>query len=115
MKKNIIIKKHEEFNDIIKNGKKIISKYFIINYIENNYVNSRFGISVGTKLGNAVLRNKYKRKMRSIIDENSLIHDLKKDFIIIFRKNGLNVEYINLKKDFDKLIENKFQRSHHEK
>lgn len=105
MKKKYIVKTHEEFNNIINSGKKINSKYFVINYKKNDFNYSRYGVSVGTKLGNAVIRNKYKRKMRAIIDENESISSYKYDFIILLRKSGIGEEYIKLKKDFDYLID----------
>ncbi len=104
MKKKIIVKTHREFNNIINKGKKINSKYFVIYYDKNNLNISRYGISVGTKLGNAVFRNKYKRKIRSIIDSNSTIKEYKKDFIIILKKSGSNKKYKDLKEDLDNLV-----------
>ena len=104
MKKKYIVKTHDEFNYIINNGRKKNSKYFVINYIDNKLYYSRYGVSVGTKLGNAVTRNKYKRKMRAIIDGNEKISSYKYDFIILLRKSGIGVDYKELKKDFDYLI-----------
>ena len=65
---------------------------------------SRFGISVGKKLGNAVFRNNHKRKIRMIIDQNINIKNNKKDFVIILKKNGSNLKYIELQKDFNELV-----------
>lgn len=104
MKKKNIVKSHQDFNILINNGKKISSKFFVIYYKNNNINRSRYGISVGTKLGNAVFRNKYKRKIRMIVDENNDISKYNKDFIILLRKNGTNLKYNELKEDFDKLI-----------
>lgn len=104
MKKRNIVKKKEDFNRIINNKNKKISRYFVMNYENNNLNYSRYGISVGTKIGNAVTRNKYKRKIRMIINENKNLDNLKKDFIIIFRKGGLNKKYNELREDFNMLI-----------
>ena len=69
MKKINILKNNYDFNRIIKEGKSYKYKDYII-YIEktenNNY---KFGISVGKKLGTAVMRNKLKRQIRNIIDK----------------------------------------------
>lgn len=88
MKKINIIKKNIEFNRIIKNTKVYKTKSYII-YIERKEQESfKFGISVSKKIGNAVIRNKIKRQIKSIIDKK----DYKNDFncIIIVRKNFLN-------------------------
>lgn len=104
MKKKYIVKSHQDFNAIIKTGKKVNGKYFVIYYKENNINHSRFGISVGKKLGNAVFRNNHKRKIRMIIDQNDNIKDKKSDFIIILKKNGSNLKYAELQKDFNELV-----------
>jgi ribonuclease P protein component len=70
MKKINIVKNSRDFDRIIKNNKPYIYKDYVI-YIENNTNDVyKFGISAGKKLGNAVNRNKIKRQIRSIIDEN---------------------------------------------
>lgn len=104
MKKKYVVKSHQDFNLIIKKGKKINGNYLVIYYTKNNINHSRFGISVGKKLGNAVFRNNHKRKIRMIIDQSIDIKNYKKDFIIILKKNGSNLKYVELQKDFNKLL-----------
>ena len=104
MKKSNIVKDNKEFNRIIDTGKKLVGNYFIIYYKDNNLKYSRYGISVGTKLGNAVTRNKYKRKIRMIITENNL-YNYSKDIIILMRKQGLNKSYQELNNNLLKLIQ----------
>lgn len=104
MKKKDIVKSHEEFNTLIKKGKQIHSKCFAIYYNKNQINHSRYGISVGTKLGNAVFRNKYKRKIRMLINENNTLYNKNCDYIIILRKNAIDLTYNDLKSDFDNLI-----------
>ena len=105
MKKKDIVKNNREFENIIQSGKQVKNNCFIIYYKKNINQKTRFGISVGKKLGNAVYRNKYKRKIRAIIDSNK--NDCLKgyDYIIILRGsakslkyNELNTAYIALNK-----------------
>lgn len=69
MKKKNIVKNNRDFNRIIQNNKPYKYKDYII-YMERINENSyHFGISVSKKLGNAVIRNKLKRQVRSIISK----------------------------------------------
>ena len=104
MKKKDIVKSKLDFNKIIKKGKSISNSSFVIYYMDNDIGHSRYGISVGTKLGNAVFRNKYKRKIRMIITNNkSILEQKEKDFIVIFRKAGISLEHKTLEKKFVEL------------
>lgn len=102
MKKINILKKNEDFNRIIKANKAYKNKNFII-YLEwNNSSNYHFGISVGKKIGNAVIRNKYKRRIKNIIDEK----DYKKSFncIIILKKEVLDLTFLEMKNSLFELF-----------
>lgn len=103
MKKINILKKNEEFTRIIKSTKAYKNKYYII-YLEwtNNDIYN-FGLSVGKKIGNAVNRNKYKRRLKNIIDEK----DYKKNFncIIILKKEVLDITFDEMRKSLFELFE----------
>ena len=84
MKKINIVKKNTEFNNIIKIGKKYSNDIFYIYIVDNSYSYNRYGISVSKKVGNAVTRNLYKRRIKDIIDDA----DIKfkgRDVVIISR------------------------------
>ena len=104
MKKKEIVKKTWEFDDIIKNGKCIKNRYFIIHTKDNDSLYSRYGISVSKKIGNAVTRNYYKRKIRSIIDNYKKQYNNKTDYIIILRKAALDLSHEQLQQEFFNLI-----------
>lgn len=106
MKKINIIKSNLDFSRIIRNNKSYKFNSFII-YLErkNNNELYKFGISVSKKLGNAVLRNKLKRQIKSIIDSNSYQNSF--NCIIILRKEILtksfNEKKVELNSIFSKL------------
>ena len=70
MKKINVLKSSRDFDRIIKSNKPYKYKDYII-YLERKTTDVyHFGISVGKKIGNAVVRNKIKRQIRSIISKN---------------------------------------------
>ena len=65
------IKKYSEFQKVIENGKVKKTSFFVSYTIPNELGYSRFGISVPKKTGNAVLRNRIKRQVRSAIGQST--------------------------------------------
>ena len=104
MKKRNIVKNNRDFNRIIKNNKPFKYKDYII-YIERiEDSDYHFGLSVSKKLGNAVVRNKLKRQLRSIISKNTY----QKNFncIIILGRGILNRTY----QEMDDNLQNAFSK-----
>ena len=86
MRKLYVVKHQHDFDRIITKNNFIKSNYFVI-YQENNDLKyDCFGISVGKKLGNAVVRNKNKRQIKDIIDKSNLSFKRENDYVIILRK-----------------------------
>ena len=101
MKKINIIKKNDNFKKIIDTGKLIKNNNYIIYYKNKKYKYYRFGISVGKKISNrAVVRNKLKRQIKNIIDNNKNEYQNSKDYIIILKKSCLEETYSDLEKSF---------------
>ncbi len=106
MKKINILKNSYDFERIIKNNKSIKGE-FCYYYIEKNNDENpyKFGISVSKKIGNAVIRNTYKRRIKSILDKNKYYNSF--NCIIILKKNVLDSNYkdieISINKDLKKL------------
>ena len=90
MKKEFRIKSNEEFSTLVKVGKRIKRNEFHIYYLQNIYSHNRFGVSVSTKIGNAVTRNKIKRQLRAIMDDFNKSSTKQHDIIVIAKQGFLN-------------------------
>lgn len=106
MRKLYIVKKQYDFDRIIKTGKMRKNKSYVIYYEKNDLPYDRFGISVGKKIGNAVNRNKHKRKLRAIIDNYKKLYVNNRDYIIILRGSAKDREYNELNQDFLVIMDN---------
>lgn len=91
MNKKYILRKNEEIEIVVKTGKKSVSKFFVIYYIESNNEFNQYCVSVSKKLGKAHVRNKIKRRIKDILMKNKM--DLGKKYVIIVRKEAVNVSY----------------------
>ena len=106
MRKLYIVKNQRDFDRIIKEGRYRKNSSYVIYYEKNNLPYDRFGISVGKKIGNAVNSNKYKRKLRAIIDNYKKLYVNSQDYIIILRGIAKEKEYKELENEFLQLMDN---------
>lgn len=105
MKKQYRVKKSNEIELILKNHKFFGNKYFTI-YKKENFETSnfRYALSVGKKIGNAVLRNKVKRQVRSIVDSLNIDLSMKVDIFIVVRPQVNNITYQEMTKELEYLF-----------
>ena len=98
MKSKIVaLSKNEEFKNLL-NQRKVSNKYVTIFFGKLiNKDNSKLNISFVTKkkIGNAVRRNKIKRRLRSIVNDAVKIISINFDFsiLVLAKESMLNNEY----------------------
>ena len=102
MKKRFRVKKEKDFSAIFRKGESFANRKFVIYRIyrlENNEQHFRVGLSVSKKLGNAVMRNQIKRRIRHILIEhkNQLVENV--DFVVIARKGVEILDYAEMEKN----------------
>ena len=101
----ITIKKRSEFIRSNKSSKKIHTQNIIIQKLESkkNENMPHFGFTITKKIGSAILRNKIKRRLKSIIREllksKDKYFDLSFNYILICKKEIVKVSYNDLKNE----------------
>ena len=109
--KLISLSKNEDFKSIL-GGKKISNKYLTIffkNISNKNYNKLNISFVAKKKIGNAVKRNKIKRRLRNIMNDatKKININLKYCYLLIAKVSVLNDPYENIKQtlltDFEKI------------
>ncbi len=99
------VKRHEEFQDIMRESKCEKSGFFAIYFQKSEIPFTRVGISVSKKNGNAVIRNKIKRQIRAITDEMTNYQDPLN--LIIVARNAYDInDFAKGKEQLSTLLQN---------
>jgi len=107
--KIVSLSKNEEFKRLLKK-KKISNKYVTIFFgiLDNkNSENLNISFVVKRKIGNAVKRNKIKRRLRNIMNEaiKKISIKLQYSYLVIAKPTMLNNEFNNIKENLFKIFE----------
>ena len=104
MKRREMIKDRKVFNNIIQTGSFYKNNLFVIYIKERKIENTKFGIAISNKTGKAHIRNKLKRKVRAIMDNNKKLFENKYDYIIMIRKACLEASFKEMNDSLVSLI-----------
>lgn len=108
MAKIISLKNQKEFDETNHSGLKRVGKYLIVVIAPTKTTEtscsdtkaSKLGMKVGRKFGNAVSRNKFKRRIRAILLELSKNFINPRRFIVIPRYEARSASFKALYEDF---------------
>jgi ribonuclease P protein component len=100
-----VLKKRAEFLAIAQKGKKWVTQSFVLQLSPSPPAEKisviRYGLTASGKIGNAVTRNRAKRRMRALIHEILPLYAMPgHDYILVARAATAVRDYADLKKDF---------------
>ena len=100
MKKQYRVKKSKEIEKILKNHRFSSSPYFTIYMKEQHETNHfRYAMSVGKKIGNAVVRNHLKRQIRAVVRTLNVIPTV--DVFIVARGKIVELDFQGIEKELN--------------
>jgi ribonuclease P protein component len=94
------IRKKKEFLFLYKKGNRYRGRYFTLIYLINDLSYSRMAVVASKKIGRAVVRNKVKRRLRTLYRRNKHMLQKNLDLVIIARKEAHEVPWQVLKDDY---------------
>ena len=100
VKHTVALKQNHEFRRLYSKGRSAVSPYFVL-YCRPN----RLGITTGVKLGNAVKRNRARRRIRELyrVEEQALLPGY--DIVVVARTRVIYGKYADLQRSFRRLTE----------
>lgn len=102
MKHTVPLKQNHEFRRLYSKGKSAVSPYFVIYCRRTGRPFNRLGITTGVKLGNAVKRNRARRRIRELYrtHEDKLL--LGYDIVVVARTRAVYGQYAELERSFSR-------------
>ena len=102
MKKTVTIKENRTFRRIYSKGRSAVTPFLVLYCRPNGRDHNRLGVTVSTKLGGAVVRNRARRRLREVyrLAQPSLRQGY--DIILVARSRAVNGPYDRLTAAFDK-------------
>ena len=103
MKRETTVKENYEFRRMYSKGKSGVSSCLVVYCRPNKFGHNRLGVTVSSKLGHAVVRNRMRRRFREIFRLAQPKMKQGYDMIIVGRSRAVRAEYRELEAAFEKV------------
>ena len=95
--KDVRVRRRGDFLRIQKHGRPKHSANFVVLWLDRSPPGeSRFGFSVSRRVGNAVVRNRVKRRLREFVRLHRTDIAVGRDFVVIAKPGAANISYVEL-------------------
>lgn len=92
----------KRFSQIHREGRSAANNLLVVRVLPNGLGHSRFGFMVSKRLGNAVIRNKVKRRLREVVRNTELRAGW--DAVFIARRGAERAKYDQLRRSAQNLL-----------
>ena len=104
MKKTVTIKQNHEFRRLYNKGQSAVMPSMVIYCRKSRLDHNRLGITVSTKLGCAVKRNRARRRLRELFRLAQPKMKQGYDVILVARTRAVTIPHKKLQADFDRAL-----------
>ena len=105
MNRATTLKENYEFRRMYAKGKSGVSPCLVVYCRPNHRAHNRLGITVGAKLGHAVVRNRVRRRLREIYRLNQPRMKQGYDVVLVGRVRAVSASYQELERAFLRVCE----------
>ena len=99
MKKTVSIKLNRDFRLLYKRGKSAVSPVLAVYARKNKNSSNRIGITVSTKVGKAVVRNRVRRRIREAYRLNESRFRMGTDIVVVARVRAASESFHEIEKN----------------
>jgi ribonuclease P protein component len=96
------LRKPAEYAVVYRGGRVRVNSLVVMHTLPNGLTWSRYGFSIGRRVGGAVARNRLKRRLREIVNKMPL--DEGWDIVFVVRPKAANVKYASLQGSVGSLL-----------
>ena len=104
MKKDVTIKQNHEFRRLYNKGLSAVTPSMVVYCRKSRFGHNRLGITVSTKLGCAVKRNRARRRLRELFRLAQPRMKQGYDVILVARTRAVTIAHSKLQADFDRAL-----------
>lgn len=101
--KHLRLRQRRDFGRVYRRGKSVACPGFVLYKKQGNGRLTRFGFSVSKKVGNAVVRNRIKRRFRAVVQERLSLFAAGCDYIFVLRSAALGYSHTELVRQVEKM------------
>lgn len=100
MKYSVTLKKNHEFRRLYSKGNSTAAPCLALYCRKNRTDRNRIGFTVSNKIGNAVVRNRIRRRLREIYRLHEHSFCIGHDLVIVARMRAADADYHRLEREF---------------
>ncbi len=99
------LKSNSDFRRLYSKGKSAVSPYMAVYCRKNRLSVSRLGITASVKLGNAVMRNRARRRLRELYRTNEARFPAGYDIVLVARSRAITGDYRSMERSLLRLMD----------
>ena len=103
MKRQSRLLRSADFDRTLRSGRRAASDYLALFVSDNELGRPRVGLAVSRKLGNAVVRNRIKRRLRELVRPLLERAAGGRDVVIVARSRAVDAEFARLRQEMEML------------
>lgn len=101
MKRSVTIKENYEFRRLYSKGSSAVTPSVVVYCRKNGRQHNRLGVTVSTKIGHAVVRNRARRRLRELfrLSQGDMLQGY--DVLLVARGKTAHIPHHYLKRDYE--------------